>query len=202
MCYLRAIAVFCFIWDQQIELNLYLHHTFCQISAYPDGYFFGTQNLFCLYIRMRDPPSRFPFAISHRLIYYRNAVYEFGPSGIDTHSLPDWKTATNCPVTWESTPAGNSTCSVQSLKEFLVRYSSRYGSYKLLANNCHKFANRVVAFLFNSNCGLYLWQNWRTGGIKPTLNINCFVVIFVIVIVFQNRDWSHCKRRRKISYEV
>lgn len=147
---LIVIAVCFFLTEASFPPNRYSN---------PDGYFFGTQSLTCvvwnnLWKKDSIPPDRFTLAPKHRLIYYRNAVYEFGPSGVTTHNLPDWQDARKCPVKWDSAPASTSNCSVQSLKNVLAGYIGRYGKYNVVTNNCHKFANRVSAFLFKSKCRL------------------------------------------------
>lgn len=124
----------------------------CKNSDHP--YFFGTQNLNCVKGRTRRSiiPTRFVWDISHRLVYYRDAVYELHPGGVYTRTSPNWELANRCNVTWESTPAGTSTCSIEEMREFANNYVSNYGGYNLFTNNCHKFANRVSTFLFQSNC--------------------------------------------------
>ena len=149
-------------------LNQIVLTPYCQISDYTDGYFFGTQSLTCLFVdniwkKDSIPPFRNTLEFSHRLVYYRNAVYEFGPSGVYTYNVPDWKAALICAVKWESTPAGNSNCSEQSLTDYLAGYTGRYGIYKLFTNNCHIFANRVSAFLSNTVNGCNL-QIGETDG--------------------------------------
>ena len=128
----------------------------CQNSAHPNGYFFGTQNLRCVTGSGRKsrsvPPTRFGLALSHRLVYYRNAVYELHPSGVHTRNSPNWEAARRCPVTWEASPAGTSTCSSQALTIYTNRYINIYDRYNVLTNNCHDFANRLSAYIFNSNC--------------------------------------------------
>lgn len=94
------------------------------------------------------PPVRETLEISHRLIYYRNGVYEFGQEGVKTHDVADWEAAIRCPITWHLTPAGNSARSVESLKDYANSYNTI--KYHLLTANCHIFANRVAAFLFSS----------------------------------------------------
>jgi len=155
--------------------NLCFITVLCQNSDYPDGYFFGTQGLACVgkagKFKRSIPPWRYSWSLSHRLVYYRNAVYErVGDNGV-VRDVPNWDMATKCPVTWESTPAATSTCSNQEIRDYVRKYLNNYGKYKFLTNNCHKFANRVSAFLFNSNCGRQFWPQWRIGSIKPIWNI-------------------------------
>jgi len=151
-----AYGLFCL----SIREEYYAQPYSVNISVYPDSYFFGTQSLTCVIMSNRTkkisvPPTRSTGEFSHRLVYYRNIVYEFGHHGINTYTVPDWTTAKKCPVTWELAPADISRCSKESLTAFVDGYIKKHGKYHMRDNNSHTFANRLSDFLFLTNCGRY-----------------------------------------------
>jgi hypothetical protein len=135
------------------------------------GFYYGTQSLHCLagfvisrrtgvYRRSADddhprrgstdgdPPRRSDFLYIHRLLRYRGRVFEWGGGSRGYHVGPT-ESVLDCPVTWESQPAGQSACPADRLVAWTAGYRRRYGAYNLLSNNCHQFANRAVAFLLH-----------------------------------------------------
>ena len=131
-----------------------------------DGFWFGTQSLNCLRsssqerdtrrqgrgrVRFgRDTIRRPDWHYIHRLIYYRQHVFEWG-AGARGYYIGPHAAVPDCPTQWEVQPAGRSACSYARLEDFATGYKRRYGGYNLIANNCHHFANRA-AELLASNC--------------------------------------------------
>jgi hypothetical protein len=128
------------------------------------SFYYGTQTMLCLAAspngpsplrllsrRSADPPSapwRADFVYIHRLFRYRGHVFEWGSGARGFHVGPA-ESVTDCPVTWEDTPAGRSDCPPESLANWTGDYRRRYGGYNILTNNCHHFANRAAALLLS-----------------------------------------------------
>ena len=129
---------------------------FYTLTAHPDGFWFGTQSLTCLfgYTRTRRSATRRSTLLPrHRLIYFRRFIYEWGVGEEhDGHRVAKYPSTTTCPITWEKKPAGISRCSPKYARAFTRRYERKFGQYSLLANNCHHFANRLVRLLKSSTC--------------------------------------------------
>lgn len=90
--------------------------------------------------------------LSHRVVYYKNYAFEQRQPPKSYASVKDdWFGARNCPVTWESAPAGRSKSPISSVLEFVEAYQGKFGAYHLINNNCHHFANRLSEFLDNNN---------------------------------------------------
>jgi hypothetical protein len=145
----------------EVKLNM----NFCMTCAGEEsGFWFGTQSLLCLTspshvainnrnadrFKRQASISRADWHYIHRLIYYKQHVFEWG-AGARGYYVGPHAAVTDCPTTWEVLPAGHSTCSVEQLRLFATSYKRTYGGYNLLANNCHHFANRAALLLLR-NC--------------------------------------------------
>lgn len=97
-------------------------------------------------------PDRNSLRYIHSLVYYKDTVFEWGTGVRGCHWGPT-ASVTDCPVTWEPSPAGRGRCHVDVLVNYTRLYRNRFGPYHLLTNNCHHFANRVSALLSDPDCG-------------------------------------------------
>lgn len=140
-------------------------------NEFVNGFWFGTQSLFCINSKTgflphlskrsiihQDPsptfafPSRSNLRYVHRLLFYRGMTFEWG-TGVQGHHLGYGASVRDCSVTWERSPAGESHCPVSKVTNFTLGYRNRFGPYNLLTNNCHHFANRISKLLMEEDCG-------------------------------------------------
>jgi len=115
-----------------------------------------TNNWFGSRVRRSVPSkalARYNLETVHRMLAYKGMVYEWGVAG-SAWSISTSPYYPDCQTTWEEEPAGTSYCESQNLVTFTESYSMTYGNYELLTNNCHHYANRIVALLTSSECGL------------------------------------------------
>ena len=137
--------------------------------------------------------SRFSYAISHRLIKYKNYMIEWGT---DEYSINyRYPHSRRCHVTWEQRPAGRSSKSINEVDNFGRMYEFYNGEYSMFTNNCHMFSNDLSRFLtYNTrpnSCRMFI----SASTTCPTENINAFT-----------STYSHFKgncnnyRRKQISF--
>lgn len=127
----------------------------------------------------RSAPSRFTLSLTHRVIYYKDYIFETRPPP-QWHVGPEWDSTTKCPVSWENTPAGTSRRSVQSVIDFVNDYTRRFGDYNFLVNNCHHVANRVSAFLSEE-------LNWQ-DKMKSVTNRRFWLIgLYIWMIIYLHR---------------
>ena len=104
------------------------------ITDNPDGFWFGTQSLLCVMgmtgsassgRKRRDvmSPSRYSLRFSHRVLYYRGALYEWG-TGTLGYFIGTAPSVVECDIKWEEEPTGNSTCLPATIEEFTYDYRS------------------------------------------------------------------------------
>nr|XP_022345252.1 uncharacterized protein LOC111137850 [Crassostrea virginica] len=128
----------------------------CPKKGGASPYYFGTTNLWCIKKGKREAPSRGTWSLSHRFIYYKGYYFEFlrnsnaviGTSARDSH---------RCSSRREGSPAGYSRLSLECIKGCARNYRCTYGRYRLLGNNCHKFANRLSAVLCTTGTTCPSW---------------------------------------------
>ncbi len=160
-------------------------------------YYFGTQSLMCLkgplFSASSSASSRFSYAISHRLIKYKNYIIEWGTDEYSiTYRYPHSR---RCHVTWEQRPAGRSSKSINEVDNFGRMYEFYNGEYSMIFNNCHMFANYLSRFLtYNTRhnfCAVFL----SASSTCPTENINAFTSTY-------SHFRSNCNnyRRKQISF--
>jgi len=99
------------------------------------------------------PMARYNLDTAHRILAYKGMVYEWGLAP-NTYSILPTPYYPDCQTTWEEEPAGTSLCESQNLVTYTESYRTTYGNYDLLTNNCHHYANRIVALLTSGECGL------------------------------------------------
>ncbi|XP_078312677.1 uncharacterized protein LOC144619171 [Crassostrea virginica] len=107
----------------------------------------------------RDAPARGTWDLSHRFIYYQGYYFEFlddSNAYISTHRQAGHR----CSGGTESSPAGYSYLSLDCIKGCARNYRCRFGTYSLLGNNCHKFANRLSEVLCTSG---HTCPSWCLG---------------------------------------
>jgi len=116
-------------------------------------YYFGTTKLFCGK-KGKRAPSRNTWLLRHRWILYDGWFFEFGVTsnkGAQVGTVP--KDGDKCNPRRESSPAGYGKVSRECLKRCALNYARKYGSYNVLFNNCHDFANEMSKILCNySSC--------------------------------------------------
>ena len=146
-----------------------------------------------LFSRTSSAPSRFNYALWHRLIKYKNYIIEWGR---DEYSINyRYPHSRRCHVTWERQPAGRSSKSINEVDNFGRMYEFYNGEYGMFTNNCHMFANDLSRFLtYNTrpnSCAVFI----SASSTCPTENINAFT-----------STYSHFKgncnkyRRKQISF--
>ena len=138
-----------------------IKHTFIDPSR-GRPYYFGTTNLLCMGKGKReDSPSRFTWSLTHRWIQYEGHYFERLNGRGDLYSSESPSDSSRCSTKRESKPAGYSNLSIDCLKRCTDNYEKKYGSYHLLYNNCHKFANRFSDMLCSrTTCPSWCWT-WR-----------------------------------------
>ncbi|XP_066302974.1 uncharacterized protein [Branchiostoma lanceolatum] len=93
----------------------------------------------------------------HRVIIFRNMVFEWGVGANDFADKVAWegvREPSDCSVSWSGSAAGSSSCTLQQATDFSRGYKTRYGSYDLISNNCHLYVNRMMNYLV-SGCSRY-----------------------------------------------
>ncbi|WAR29384.1 hypothetical protein MAR_002952 [Mya arenaria] len=126
------------------------------VVYYP--YYFGETSFSCLgkkkgRKRRSNHPTRYTLKLTHRYLFYRGYYFEFGergrkgPNDLNV-STKKWGSS-SCPSGKETSVAGRSKVTVSCLKKCAEKYTSRYGDYAVLSNNCHHFANRMSEVLYN-----------------------------------------------------
>ena len=121
-------------------------------TDYPSGYWFGTQSLLCVMGMTGSPsssgrkrrdvtsPSRYPLRFSHRLLFYKGSMYEWG-TGTLGYFIGEAPSVVECEVTWEEEPTGNSTCHPDAIKEFTYEY-------RFVSDTCNLFGTPPSPFVF------------------------------------------------------
>nr|XP_022343966.1 uncharacterized protein LOC111137031 [Crassostrea virginica] len=114
-------------------------------------YYFGTTDLLCKLGRRsyRSAPSRFSLGLSHGWILYDGEYFEWGVSGLSYHYGSSLTDGERCKTQRESEPAGYSQLDKTCIEKCARSYRGKYGSYNLLTNNCHDFANKISEVLCN-----------------------------------------------------
>ncbi|XP_061162586.1 uncharacterized protein LOC133171798 [Saccostrea echinata] len=120
-------------------------HSRCQGGK---PYYFGTTDLLCK-IGRRSAPSRFTLSLSHRWIYFDGEYFEWGVNGQSYHYGSTLTDGDHCRTEQEEEPAGYSQLDKSCIEKCARSYKGRYGSYNLLTNNCHIFANKLSEVLCN-----------------------------------------------------
>ncbi|XP_011421702.1 uncharacterized protein [Magallana gigas] len=127
----------------------------CPSRGGASPYYFGTTNLFCM-AGKRGAPARGTWALSHRFIYYKGYYFEFLSSSKASISTQR-QAAGRCSGGRESSPAGYSELSLECIKGCAKNYRCHFGTYSLLGNNCHKFANRLSEVLCTRGTSCPSW---------------------------------------------
>lgn len=93
-------------------------------------------------------------SLVHSMVYFNKNWYDRMPKfeRIFTHPYTPQQIL-HCGVRAHSEPTGYTDCTSAQLRRFVEEYRDRYGGYHLFNNNCHKFSNRVSAFLTDYKCG-------------------------------------------------
>ncbi|CAC5375390.1 unnamed protein product [Mytilus coruscus] len=144
---------FGWLWRRRNRCGTWFRHRPCTASKCSDPsrgkpFYFGTTRLFCMAKGKRgSSPSRPTWALKHRWIEYNGHYFERLKNGGDIFSSNAPKDSNKCSSRRESRPAGYSSLSIDCLKRCTNKYRQRYGSYRLLSNNCHHFANRFSDIL-------------------------------------------------------
>jgi len=112
-----------------------------------------SSTLQCRQRRSANSMSRYHLDTAHRVIAFRGMVFEWGVAP-GSYSIGPTPYYPECQVNWEAEPAGSSSCHSQDLVAFTESYSMTYGNYNFITNNCHHYANRLVALLTSAECGL------------------------------------------------
>ncbi|XP_063409616.1 uncharacterized protein LOC134692912 [Mytilus trossulus] len=150
---------FGWLWrrSRRNRCGTWLRHRPCTASKCSDPsrgkpFYFGTTRLFCMAKGKRgSSPSRPTWALKHRWIEYNGHFFERLKNGGDIFSSDAPKDSNKCSSRRESRPAGYSSLSIDCMKRCTNKYRQRYGSYRLLSNNCHHFANRFSDILCSSS---------------------------------------------------
>ncbi|XP_062607345.1 uncharacterized protein LOC134282015 [Saccostrea cucullata] len=128
----------------------------CPARGGASPYYFGTTNLWCMNKGRRGIPTRGVWELTHRFIYYKGLYFEFS-SDSKAHVSPNRLLGYKCSGGRESSPAGYSEVDVECLKGCARNYRCTFGSYNLLSNNCHKFANRLSEVMCKRGSGCPRW---------------------------------------------
>ncbi|KAJ8315938.1 hypothetical protein KUTeg_005952, partial [Tegillarca granosa] len=132
-------------------------------------YYFGTTDVFCMLkhgrnkIKKRDAPRRYVLDIKHRWIYFDGWFFERLADEDTYGERPDKYNQCKHTMKIERYPAGYTKFSVNCLKKFTDKYRKITGSYNLLTNNCHHFANTLVYFLTKFTTCSWLWRSYYFG---------------------------------------
>ena len=95
-------------------------------------------------------------------LFLRGMVFEWG-TGVAGFHAGNEALVSSCDVTWEDTPALNTSCSVDVAEEFTRNYRAEHGGYNLFSNNCHHFANRLLELVSSSDCdGEHEQAGWES----------------------------------------
>lgn len=131
----------------------------------PYKVWYGDQDLVCVMTAnglkdVNNLPSP-----NHRILYYRGTVYEWGigPSKLSKliTNLPintmraaygSQPSATSCQV-FRWIPKGTSSKSLEEANNFANNYKRTVGSYRILTNNCFRFAKSLCIELTGSRRG-------------------------------------------------
>lgn len=117
-------------------------------SASP--YYFGVTDLACMNDKKRkgkrSAPARGIWDYTHRFIFYRGYYFEFF---VNSNARIERSRAAGgkCGGGRERSPAGYSYLSLDCIKRCAIRYSSKFGKYDNVINNCHSFANKMSEVL-------------------------------------------------------
>eukprot|EP00105_Crassostrea_gigas_P005513 XP_011419147.1 PREDICTED: uncharacterized protein LOC105322243 [Crassostrea gigas] len=133
-------------------------------------YYFGTTNLGCMmkYGKgKRRAPWRSTIALTHRFIYYKGFYFEFMSNSYAYYSRQRYK-GDKCSGKMERSPAGYSELSVECIKGCAKNYRCKFGKYRLIRNNCHKFANRLSAVLCRKGTTCPFWCQGSCNHAKPS----------------------------------
>lgn len=121
-------------------------------QMYP--YYFGKTDLTCLLLDgkkgKRSAPSVNTWSWSHSYVKYRDSYFEFSNDNkghVGTVPLGYGR----CSTSTSSSVTGYGVLSVDCIKKCAENYSRQFGTYSLLGNNCHDFANKLSEVLCNYN---------------------------------------------------
>ncbi|XP_078312493.1 uncharacterized protein LOC111132763 [Crassostrea virginica] len=128
----------------------------CPSTGGASPYYFGTTSLWCLSKGKRGAPSRSTWALKHRFIYYKGYYFELWSNSY-AYIGTSAQGSSKCSIKREGSPAGYSRLSLDCIKGCARNYRCAYGRYRLLGNNCHKFANRLSAVLCTTGTTCPSW---------------------------------------------
>lgn len=153
--------------------NLYQLRVFIFFAAGSKPFFYGTNNLACIYLThiglhrkkrsLQLPVHNFV----HSFIYYDGWFAEFGTK--DTTLRRHSPKNAHCGPKIMHPPAGFSKLPFDCIRRCASKYHLVFGQYNLLNNNCHYFSNRMMEVLCHEvtcplwclwlmNCGVPEWK--------------------------------------------